>query len=125
MSQDIIADALNEIMNAKRARKNFVVVDRFSKLLLNVLEIAKKLEYIESYKTNDTKLEIKFSDTLNECRAIKPRFDVSVYDIEKYKRRYLPANDVGIIIISTSKDLMTHTEALEKNIGGCLIAYFY
>ena len=120
---DTITKALNEIMNAKRARKNEIVVKRHSKLLLNVLEVAKKHGYIEEFKVKDRKLEIKFK--LNECKAIKPRFDISSRDIEKYTRRYLPARDFGILIITTSKGLLTHEEALQKNIGGSLIAYFY
>lgn len=124
MSQDIIADTLNEIMNAKRSRKMSVVVDRHSKLLLKVLEIAKKSGYIESYKTEKTKLEIKIGN-LNECRVIKPRFNVGKDEIFKYMKRYLPARDMGIIVISTNKGIITHIEATEKNIGGTLIAYFY
>jgi len=125
MSHDIIADALNELMNAKRARKDIVIVDRFSKLLLKILKIGKNLGYIEDYKTNDTRLEIKFTDKLNQCRVIKPRFNVTKQGIDKYLRRYLPARDMGAIIISTDKGLMTHQNAIEKNIGGALIAYFY
>ena len=125
MSHDIIADALNELMNAKRARKDIVTVDRFSKLLLKILKIGKNLGYIEDYKTNDTTLEIKFTDKLNQFRVIKPRFNVTKQGIDKYLRRYLPAKDMGAIIISTDKGLMTHQNAIEKNIGGALIAYFY
>ncbi len=43
----------------------------------------------------------------------------------KYARRYLPARDMGVLILSTSQGLMTHHAALEKNIGGSLIAYVY
>ena len=123
MSHDIVADTLNEIMNAKRARKNLVVVKRYSKLLLKVLEIGKNNGYIKEYKVKGRELEIEFE--LNECKAIKPRFDVQIKDFEKYIRRYLPSRNFGILLISTSKGLITQQEALEKNIGGCLIAYFY
>ena len=124
MSQDIVADALNKIMNGKRSRKESVVVNRFSKLLLGVLDIAKKEGYIRDYKINKTALEIQIRE-LNECRAIKPRFNVTNSEIIKYMKRYLPTKDMGVIIISTNKGLITHSEALEQNIGGCLIAYFY
>ncbi|MBU1129378.1 MAG: 30S ribosomal protein S8, partial [Nanoarchaeota archaeon] len=59
------------------------------------------------------------------CKSIKPRFTVDRTQIEKYRRRYLPARDVGTMIISTNKGLMTHQEADQEKIGGCLIAYFY
>jgi len=126
MSQDVVADALNQIMNAKRAGKKELEVKRYSNLLLKVLDIAKKQGYVKDYTVNEKekKLKIKIGE-LNECRAIKPRFNVSVGEIEKYMRRFLPARDFGVIIISSSKGLVTQKEAYEKNIGGALIAYFY
>ena len=124
MSQDLIADALNEIMNTKRARRDFVIVDRHSKLLIKILELAQREGYIENFEVKEKKVEIKIGK-LNECRAIKPRFNVTTDKIEKYMKRYLPARDMGVILISTNKGLMTHIEAYEKNIGGSLIAYFY
>jgi len=123
MSQDIISDTLNQIMNAKRAKKSSVNVKRHSKILVGILDLAKKQGYIESYKVIGRDLEIKFN--LNECRAIKPRFTVQVKDFDKYVRRYLPARNFGMMIVSTSSGLMTHDEAQEKNIGGSLMAYFY
>ena len=123
MSQDVISDALNQIMNAKRSRKNEVKIRKHSKLLISVLEIAKSRGYIEDYKVNGRELDIKFK--VNECRAIKPRYNITVDDIEKYVRRYLPARNFGILIISTNKGLVTQEEAYEQNLGGSLIAYFY
>jgi len=122
MSQDIIADVLNEIMNGKRNRKNSVQVKRYSKLLIEVLNLAKKHGYIEEYKAGK-ELEIKFK--LNKCKAVKPRFYASINQLDKYIKRFLPARDFGILIISTNKGLITQEEAYEKNIGGSLIAYFY
>lgn len=124
MSHDITADAINQIMNCKRSRKKELVVTRSSKFLLSLLELIKKEGYIEDYALDGRKITIKIGK-LNKCNAIKPRFTVTVDEIEKYIRRYLPSRDFGIIIISTSSGLMTHKEAYEKNIGGSLIAYFY
>lgn len=124
MSQDVVADVLNQMINAKKSGKRIVETPRFSKLLLLVLAIAKLKGYIKDYKVQDKKLKIEMSN-LNNCKAIKPRYTVSVEQIEKYAKRYLPAKNIGIIIISTSQGLMTHQTALEKNIGGSLIAYIY
>jgi len=123
MSQDVVADALNNLMNAKRAGKNEIVIKKHSKLLINVLDIVKEEGYID-YSINgmDLKIEIK---NINLIMAIKPRFTVSVDKIDIYVRRYLPAKNFGFLIISTNKGLMKHDDALEKNIGGCLIAYIY
>ena len=126
MSQDIVADALNMIKNAKKARKETVRIKRISNLLIEILKIMKQEGAIKKYKINSKEkiIEITLGE-LFECKAIKPRFSCDVYQIEKYRRRYLPARNLGVMIISTNKGLMTHEEAQEEKIGGSLIAYFY
>lgn len=124
MSQDVVADALNQMMNIKRAGKGELEIKKHSKLLLSVLAIAKLKGYVEDYKVDGTKLKIKLGK-LNGCNAIKPRFMVKVDEIERYSTRYLPAKNLGFLIISTSQGLMTHQTAQDKGIGGSLIAYFY
>ncbi|MBU0467258.1 MAG: 30S ribosomal protein S8 [Nanoarchaeota archaeon] len=124
MSQDTVADALNQMMNIRRAGKEVVEVKKHSKLLLSILAIAKLKGYVENYKADGTKLNINLGK-LNGCNAIKPRFIIKVGDIDKYIKRYLPSKNLGILIISTSQGLMTHLTASDKNLGGSLIAYFY
>ena len=123
MSQDIVADILNQIMNAKRARKKSIVVNRNSKLLRNVLDLIKEQGHLDySAEGNEIKIELK---NLNEIKAIKPRHTFSAKGINRYVRRFLPAKNFGTLIISTNKGLMTHKDAEEKNMGGCLIAYVF
>ncbi len=126
MSQDTVADALNMIKNAKKAKKEIVEINKISNLLIEVLKIMKQKDAIKKYKfsSKDKSVEVTIGD-LTECRAIKPRFTVKKEQIEKYQRRYLPARGIGTIIVSTNKGLMTHEEALAEGTGGCLIAYFY
>lgn len=126
MSQDVVADGLNMIRNAKRARKDTLEIKRISGLLIEVLKIMKQKGAIKRYKMDlkQKTVEVDIGD-LTECRAVKPRFTVKKTDIEKYRRRFLPARGVGTIIISTNKGLITHDEAQEKGIGGSLLAYFY
>jgi small subunit ribosomal protein S8 len=123
MSQDVVADALNQIMNAKRSKKSEIVVKKHSKLLRKVLDIAKEAGYLD-YSVEGREVRIKIKD-LHEIRAIKPRYTVPVKRINHYVRRYLPAKDFGFVIISTNKGLIKHYEAEEKKTGGCLIAYAY
>jgi len=127
MAQDILSDALNQIMNAKKVGKTEVEIKRTSKLLISLLELMKKDGYID-FKKGEKEgketilIEIK---ELNECKAIKPRFYVSISEIDKYSRRYLPSRKFGELIISTSKGLLKQGECYDKNIGGSLIAYYY
>ncbi len=124
MSQDIVADALNKIMNKKRSGKDSIDINYKSKMLVSVLALAKLKGYISNYRIVGDKLKVDIGK-LNKCSAIKPRFTVTVSEIEKYEKRYLPAKNFGILIISTSQGLITNKTAIEKNIGGSLIAYMY
>lgn len=123
MSQDIVSDALNQVMNAKKAGKKEAVIKKYSSFLISILDLMRKLKFLD-YKIEGKELRIEIKK-VNECKAIKPRFNVSVDKIEKYVRRFLPSRDFGYIIISTSRGLITHNEAVEKNIGGSLVAYVY
>lgn len=123
MSQDLLSDILNGIMNAKRAGKTELSVTRNSKLLVQILEMMKQYGYID-YEITEGKIKIMLKE-LNECKAVKPRYAVGKNEVEKYIRRFLPARNFGFVIISTSKGLMTHQEAQENKIGGSIIAYFY
>ncbi len=126
---DIIVNALIKIKNADNVAKPEVVLEPVSKLLKNILEILKKEGYIDNTKEvkqgNKLTFIVKLNGNINECRAIKPRFVVGKDDYQKYEKRFLPARDVGTIIVSTNKGLLTHREAKMEKLGGRLIAYVY
>lgn len=126
MAHDVVADGLNMIKNAKNARKETVKINRISNLLIEILKIMKLKGAIQKYKINpkEKSVEVTIGD-LRNCKSIKPRFTVKKEQIEHYRRRYLPARNLGTVVISTSKGLLTHEEAQEKQIGGKLIAFFY
>jgi small subunit ribosomal protein S8 len=124
MSHDNVADTLNQMMNALKAGKTQVIIKHHSKLLLGVLALAQLKKYIKHYELKDTELII-FFDKLNGCKAIKPRTVVKATDLNRYALRYLPAKELGIVVVSTPAGLMTHHTAQEKRKGGCLLAYFY
>lgn len=126
MSQDIVADALNMIRNSKISGNDTVRINKISNLLIEILKIMKQEKAIKKYKIDakDKSITLTIGE-LAECRAIKPRFSCDKDQIDKYRRRYLPSRNLGSLIISTNKGLMTHLEAQNENIGGCLMAYFY
>jgi small subunit ribosomal protein S8 len=114
------------MMNALRAKKTSLTLKKHSKLLLSVLAIAKLKGYVKSYKVAEDGRQLTIElGKLNGCNAVKPRFVVQVDEIEKFVSRYLPARDMGVIIISTSQGIMTHQTAIEKNVGGSILAYMY
>lgn len=125
--RDWLSSTLNNFMNSKQVGKKEVVVMPVSKLILGIFEIMKKNNYIVNFKIEEDKLKKAIVELgkINKCKAINPRFYVKKDEFEKYIKRYLPARDFGILIVSTNKGLMTHKEAIEKGIGGSLIAYCY
>lgn len=123
---DTTANLLNRIMNAKKAGKMACTVKPISKLALKILDIMKKEGYLD-YKIEEDKFQkvnVTFLD-LNFCKVIKPHFYVKKEVYEKYIKRFLPSRHLGIIIVSTNKGLMTHKQAIEKNLGGSLMAFCY
>lgn len=128
MKSDVVADAFNMIMNAKKVEKTEVKINRVSKFLIEILQMMKDQNYID-FEIKDAETEKPYLIVkmlkLNECKAIKPRYSVTVERIDKYLRRYLPSRNFGTMIVSTNKGLMTHEEAYKNNLGGSLVAYFY
>jgi small subunit ribosomal protein S8 len=128
MKNDIISDALNTIMNAKKIEKTEVRINRISKFLINIFEMMKEQKYINFEVKDEDESKPYIIVTilkLNMCKAIKPRYSVTVDRVEKYLRRYLPSRKFGTIIVSTNQGLMSHEEAAKNNLGGSLIAYYY
>ena len=115
MAQDIVADALNMLRNAKKAGKEVINIKINSNLLVEILKIMKQQGALKKYKINlkDKSVEVTLGN-FSECKSIKPRFSCSNSQIEKYRRRYLPARNLGVMIISTNKGLMTNEEAEEE-----------
>lgn len=125
MSQDIVSDGLNQIMNAKRVEKRELTIKRYSKVLLELLRMMKEKGHVD-FEVNEEEKTINLRLVkLNECRAVKPRYYSGHANFEKYLRRFLPSRNFGTLAVSTNQGLMSHKEAEEKKIGGTLIAYFY
>ncbi|MBI2499261.1 30S ribosomal protein S8 [Candidatus Woesearchaeota archaeon] len=126
---DPLSNALSKINNAQKVGKLTCTIYPSSKIIMEILNILKKAGYILDYKENKTSkgniLDVTLANKINNCKVIKPRYQVKLQDIEKFEKRFLPAKGFGILIISTPKGILTHHEVKEKNIGGRLIAYCY
>lgn len=126
---DPLANVLSKIHNCDKVGKKDCIVKPMSKTVKAVLSIMQDNGYLgESKIIEDGKSKIIHIDLLgriNKCGVIKPRFSFKKESIEKYEKRYLPAKDFGIIIVSTPKGIMTHSESKEKGYGGRLLSYVY
>jgi len=126
---DPIADGLIAVKNSDKASKKECLYRPASKLFGEILKVMQAKGYISSYEFvedgRDGLYKIGLFGKINECRAIKPRHAVKKNKFEKFEKRYLPARDVGLIVVSTPKGVLGHKEAKEKGLGGRLIAYVY
>lgn len=123
---DTIADMLTQIRNAQAVDKETVSIP-FSNLKYEIAEILEKGGFVEKVKKRGRKERKKIEITLkyeNEIPAISNLKVVSrpgqrIY--KSYKEIGRVKGGYGIVIISTSKGLMTDKEARKQKIGGEVI----
>ena len=129
MLNDPLANILSYINNHEKLGRKEILVGNNSKFIRSILTILNENNYLGDYKEiEDGKgklLAINLIGAINNVGVVKPRFNVKKDNFEKFEKRFLPAKDFGIIIVSTSKGLMTHIQAKEKGLGGRLICYCY
>ena len=124
-----LANILSHIQNYERTGKKEITTSYNSKMIRGVLEIMQDEGYIGSFEeledSRGNSLKINLIGAINKVNVIRPQFQIKLEQFEKFEKRWLPAKDFGIIIVSTSQGLMSHKEAKEKGIGGKLISYCY
>ena len=124
---DPIADMLTRIRNAYRAGHESCAVST-SNLKKSILEILKDQGFIKDYslvkngKFEDFQVNLKYINgkkpVLNEItRVSKPgkRVYIEHDEIRPYR------SNIGIVILSTSKGVMTGKKAKKMNVGGEVI----
>ena len=128
MLQDPLSDALIVIKNAERTGKGRCVV-KSTKLLSNILKIMRAYGYIGAFETIDDgkggMIKVELKGKIIDTKAVKPRFAVGVGEYEKFEKRFLPARNIGLLIVSTPKGVMEHTKAKELGLGGRLLSFIY
>lgn len=129
MLNDPLANVMSTIIIYERTGKRELTVHPVSKIIRRVLSIMQEHGYVgeleELSEGRGGFAKLNLLGNVNKCGVIKPRFAIDKTEFQKFEKRYLPANGVGILILSTPQGLMTHEKAKEKQIGGRLIAYCY
>ena len=129
MLNDTLANALSKILNNEKIGKDQCTVKPVSKIIKNILHVLNEKHYIGEFKEVDNGrgglIKLSLLGKINKCGAIKPRFSVKIETYKKFEKRYLPAEDFGILLVSTTKGIITHIEAKQQNLGGILLAYCY
>ncbi len=129
MLNDPIANVMSSLLTHEQAGKRELLINPVSKLIRRLLAIMQEHGYVgeleELSEGRGGFAKLHLLGNVNKCGVIKPRFRVNKDSFLKFEKRYLPASGVGILVVSTSQGVMTHMEAVKKNIGGRLIAYCY
>lgn len=126
---DPLANALSNIYNNEERRKNECIISPASKLIGQVLRVMQKNGYIGEFEFIDDgksgKFRVQLLGRINKCGAIKPRFPVKMDSIEAWERKFLPAREVGVIVMTTPKGVISHKEAINLKTGGRFLAFMF
>lgn len=147
MHSDPIADMLTRVRNGSRARQARVKVP-FSRLKLNIAELLQKEGFIEGFREMTAEQEVQGSGApLRKLRGpkghhleVKLKYDKEgepvILKIDRIStpglRRYFNCESIpkvlgglGVVILTTSKGLMTDREAREARVGGEALCAVY
>lgn len=127
---DPIADLLTRIRNAVMVGKNEIRVPS-SKLKVTVAKELKKANYLSEIKIENTKPRDTLIITINQ-----PGENANITEITRLskpgRRVYVGANDIprvkngrGLVLVSTSKGVLTGSEAVKQRLGGELLLKVY
>ena len=127
---DPIADLLTRIRNANKMHHEKVSIPS-STLKLNILKVLKEEGFIADYvviednKQNVIEVTLKYNKNQAVIKGLRR---ISKPGLRKYTDvENLPKvlHGLGIAIISTSKGVMTDSEARKQKIGGEVLAYIW
>ena len=129
---DPIADYLTRLRNAIKA--NHKVVDLpASNIKKEITKVLYDQGFIRSYKFEDEgaqgniKIALKYNPATKQSAILKLE-RVSKPGLRKYAAAdSLPRvlNGLGVVILSTSKGVMTGKDAKSQNVGGEVLCYVY
>ena len=121
---DPLGDMLTRIRNAQMRRKQFVLTPN-SKLRAWVLDVLKNEGYIKSYEieksttgTDIIKVSLKYFDgepVIKELKRVSTpgrRVYLGVDNLPKVRQ------GLGVAVVSTSKGIMSDTQARQSRVGG-------
>lgn len=123
--QDPISDMITCIRNSQVSKKKLVIFPS-SKIKLAIAKILKEEGYIEDFyitKKNFIEIILKY---FKEKPVIDSIIRISKPGLRIYRsRKKLPKviGGLGIAVISTSKGIMTDSNARKLNLGGEIICY--
>ncbi|QND78502.1 SSU ribosomal protein S8p (S15Ae) [Candidatus Nasuia deltocephalinicola] len=126
---NILSDSINRIIISQKKEFRYVLLP-FSKFLISILRVLISEGYINNlylfnFKFNYIIIKLKY---LNKNPAITIFKNASKSGLKIYsKYKFIPRfmNGLGIIILSTSKGVMSDKKCKNLGIGGQIICYVF
>jgi small subunit ribosomal protein S8 len=126
---NIVSNLFTTIYNNESRRKRECIVIPASKFASERLRVMQKHRYIGEFEQIDDgragKFRIQLLAKINKCGIITPRFSVKKDAYFDWERQFLPAYNMGLLLVSTSKGIMSHHDAQAENLGGVLVGFVY
>lgn len=129
---DTLANALTTLKNSELRGRREAVIMPASKLIAMVLRVLQKYGYVGEFEYIDDgrsgKIKVQLLGRINNAGVVRPRVPINYTELRSmpdWLKEILPSRDIGLLIISTSQGVVSHKEALERKIGGILLAYVY
>ncbi len=130
MNTDPIADMLSRIRNALAVQKNEVAMP-YSSMKQHVAEILVQNKYVQSTNIEGDGIEKKLVITILDENSASPITEMK--RVSKPGRRvYAKVKDIptvkqgrGMVVISTSKGIMTGRQAKQQKLGGEVLCEVY
>ena len=130
VSTDPISDMLTRIRNAILVGKSEISLP-FSKIKLSVAQILAKNGFLAEVETTGKGIDKKIDIVING-----PNANAKITEISRMsrpgRRHYVKAKEIpkikqgrGMVIVSTSRGVMTGDEAQKSSVGGELICKVY
>ena len=123
---DPIADMLTRIRNANSSKHETVDVPK-SKAKKAIADILVEEGYIKGYTEDDRniKITLKYAGKQKVISGLKRISKPGLRVYAECDKLPKVLNGLGIVIVSTSKGIMTDKKAREEGIGGEVMAYVW
>lgn len=126
---NVVSNLFTTLYNNEARRKKECLVSPSSKFASEILRVLQKYRFIGEFEQIDDnrmgKFKIQLLAKINKCGIITPRYNLKKDEYLNWERQFLPAYNVGLLLVSTSKGIMSHHDAQIQGLGGVLIGYVY
>lgn len=125
----VLANACKAINNAARAKKRAIMLKFIDDETKDFLIEMKKHGYLTSItfvqSLNKEKAVLELNGRLTKCGAICPRFQYEKEQVLETANRLKPARQFGHVLFKTGKGYLDQNEAVNAQLGGSIVGFFY